>query len=71
MPLNKPYRQGTYIIDSVHVMAGLFYKTTLAGATIFNGYSVEDVVYKQGRVGGVVGEMSMCAAEGERSAIAE
>lgn len=52
-------------------MAGLFYKTTLAGATIFNGYSVEDVVYKQGRVGGVVGEMSMCAAEGERSAIAE
>ena len=60
----KPYRDGTYIIDSVHATAGLLYKATQAGATIFNCYSVEDVVYKQGRVGGVVVNWTPVLREG-------
>ncbi len=50
----RPYRGGTYLIDSVHATSGLLYQATKAGAVIFNCYSVEDVVYKRGRVGGVV-----------------
>lgn len=60
----KPYREGTYIIDSVHATAGLLYKATQAGAIIFNCYSVEDVVYKQGRVGGVVVNWTPVLREG-------
>lgn len=60
----KPYREGTYIIDSVHATAGLLYKATQAGAVIFNCYSVEDVVYKQGRVGGVVVNWTPVLREG-------
>ncbi len=60
----KPYRDGTYIIDSVHATAGLLYKATQAGAVIFNCYSVEDVVYKQGRVGGVVVNWTPVLREG-------
>ncbi len=60
----KAYRSGTYIIDSVHATAGLLYKATQAGATIFNCYSVEDVVYKQGRVGGVVVNWTPVLREG-------
>ncbi len=60
----KPYREGTYIIDSVHATAGLLYKATQAGAVIFNCYSVEDVVYKKGRVGGVVVNWTPVLREG-------
>ena len=60
----KPYREGTYIIDSVHATSGLLYQATKAGAIIFNCYSVEDVVYKQGRVGGVVVNWTPVLREG-------
>lgn len=60
----KPYQQGTYIIDSVHATAGLLYQATHAGAIIFNCYSVEDVVYKGGRVGGVVVNWTPVLREG-------
>jgi len=50
----RPYKDGLYIVDSVHATAGLLYKASQAGATIFNCYSVEDVVYKEKRVAGVV-----------------
>ncbi|MBQ2869492.1 MAG: thiazole biosynthesis protein [Akkermansia sp.] len=60
----RPYREGTYIVDSVHATAGLLYQATKAGATIFNCYSVEDVVYKQGRVGGVVVNWTPVLREG-------
>lgn len=60
----REYQEGTYIIDSVHATAGLLYKATQAGATIFNCYSVEDVVYKQGRVGGVVVNWTPVLREG-------
>jgi len=60
----RPYQEGTYIVDSVHATAGLLYQATRAGATIFNCYSVEDVVYKQGRVGGVVVNWTPVLREG-------
>ncbi len=60
----RPYQEGTYIVDSVHATAGLLYQATKAGATIFNCYSVEDVVYKQGRVGGVVVNWTPVLREG-------
>ncbi len=60
----KPYREGTYIVDSVHATSGLLYQATKAGAIIFNCYSVEDVVYKQGRVGGVVVNWTPVLREG-------
>ena len=60
----RPYEAGTYIVDSVHATAGLLYQATKAGATIFNCYSVEDVVYKQGRVGGVVVNWTPVLREG-------
>ena len=50
----REHEQGTYLLDSVHATSGLLYRATEAGALIFNCYSVEDVVYKRGRVGGVV-----------------
>lgn len=61
---HRPYRDGASIIDSVHATAGLLYRATQAGATIFNCYSVEDVVYKQGRVGGVVVNWTPVLREG-------
>ena len=61
---HRPYRDSASIIDSVHATAGLLYRATQAGATIFNCYSVEDVVYKQGRVGGVVVNWTPVLREG-------
>ncbi len=60
----KPYAEGTYTVDSVQATAGLIYRATKAGATIFNCYSVEDVVYKGGRVGGVVVNWTPVLREG-------
>lgn len=60
----RPYGEGCYIVDSVHATAGLLYQATKAGATVFNCYSVEDVVYKQGRVGGVVVNWTPVLREG-------
>lgn len=44
----------TYILDSVHATSALIYAATKAGATIFNCYSVEDVVFKNESVAGLV-----------------
>ena len=61
---SRPYQDGTHIIDSVHATSGLLYQATKAGAVIFNCYSVEDVVYKGGRVGGVVVNWTPVLREG-------
>lgn len=50
----KPYKEGLYTMDSVESTAALLYQATHAGAHVFNCYSVEDVVYKNNEVGGVV-----------------
>lgn len=43
-----------FLLDSVHSTSALIYKATQAGATIFNCFSVEDVVLKDDRVSGLV-----------------
>jgi len=48
--LEKEY----YTIDSVHATSALIYQATKAGAKVFNCTSIEDVVFKDGQVNGVV-----------------
>lgn len=48
------YEGDLYVVDSVEATSSLIYHAVKAGATIFNCYSVEDVVLKDGRVNGVV-----------------
>lgn len=49
-----PFEDGLYTIDSVESTSSLLYHAVHAGATIFNCYSVEDVVFKENKVSGVV-----------------
>ncbi len=49
-----PLGDGLYVMDSVESTSSLLYHAVHAGATIFNCYSVEDVIFKADRVGGVV-----------------
>ena len=55
---------GTYIMDSVHTTSALIYHATQAGATIFNCYSVEDVVFHNDAVAGVVVNWAPVIREG-------
>ncbi len=55
--LNISYRrvdEKAVVADSVHATSALIYKATEFGATIFNCYSVEDVVFKDNKVSGIV-----------------
>ena len=54
----------TYIMDSVHTTSALIYQATKAGATIFNCYSVEDVVFHNDAVAGVVVNWAPVIREG-------
>ncbi len=61
------YRKGeadTYILDSVHATSALIYAATKAGAVIFNCYSVEDVVFKNNQVAGLVVNWAPVIREG-------
>ena len=46
--------EGYYTLDSVEMASGLIFGALQAGATIFNSISVEDIVFKDDRVCGVV-----------------
>ena len=59
-----PYCDGLYTMDSVESTSALLYKATHAGATVFNCYSVEDVVYKNSVVSGVVVNWTPVLREG-------
>ncbi len=48
------YNEECVVTDSVQATSALIYATTKAGCTIFNCYSVEDVVFKNDRVCGIV-----------------
>lgn len=50
----RDYDGEHFLVDSVHSTSALIYKATQAGATIFNCYSVEDVVFQDERVSGLV-----------------
>lgn len=61
----KATENGDYfLVDSVHSTSALIYKATQAGATIFNCYSVEDVVFQEGRVSGLVVNWAPVTREG-------
>ena len=46
--------RGYHTLDSVEMASGLIYGAVSAGAKIFNAMSVEDIVFKQGKVNGLV-----------------
>ena len=50
----EAYNENLYVMDSVESTSALLYKAVHAGATIFNCYSVEDVIFKNNEVSGVV-----------------
>ena len=49
-----PGAPGYYTLDSVAMASGLIFGCLKAGAVIFNSMSVEDLVFKEGKVGGLV-----------------
>ena len=46
--------EGYYTLDSVEMASALIYGAVHAGARIFNAMSVEDIVFKEGKVNGLV-----------------
>lgn len=60
----KPFEDGLYTIDSVESTSSLLYHAVHAGATIFNCYSVEDVIFKDNVVSGVVVNWTPVLREG-------
>jgi thiamine thiazole synthase len=60
----QAYDKGLYVMDSVESTAALLYKAVHAGATIFNCYSVEDVIFKNNVVNGVVVNWTPVLREG-------
>lgn len=50
----EKYNDNLFVMDSVECTAALLYKAVHAGATMFNCYSVEDVIFKSDIVSGVV-----------------
>ncbi len=61
---HRPYEDGLYTMDSVESTAALLYQAVHAGATVFNCYSVEDVVFKNNAVSGVVVNWTPVLREG-------
>ncbi|MDD4590052.1 MAG: sulfide-dependent adenosine diphosphate thiazole synthase [Parabacteroides sp.] len=59
-----PYENGLYVMDSIESTSALLYKAVHAGATVFNCYSVEDVVFKNNEVSGVVVNWTPVLREG-------
>lgn len=49
-----PGARGYHTLDSVEMASALIYGAVHAGAKIFNAVSVEDIVFKDGAVGGLV-----------------
>ncbi len=60
----KPFEDDLYTVDSVESTSALLYRAVHAGATVFNCYSVEDVIYKSDRVGGIVVNWTPVLREG-------
>lgn len=58
------YTDELYVMDSVESTSSLLYHAVHAGATIFNCYSVEDVVFKNNEVSGVVVNWTPVLREG-------
>ena len=61
---HEKYEDGLYVMDSVESTSALLYQAVHAGATIFNCYSVEDVIFKNNTVNGVVVNWTPVLREG-------
>jgi thiamine thiazole synthase len=61
---STPFNDNLFTIDSVESTSSLLYHAVHAGATIFNCYSVEDVVFKDNIVSGVVVNWTPVLREG-------
>src|SRR5574344_224940 len=61
---NQKFEDNLYTIDSVESTSSLLYHAVHAGATIFNCYSVEDVIFKDNIVSGVVVNWTPVLREG-------
>jgi len=61
---SAPFNDNLFTIDSVESTSSLLYHAVHAGATIFNCYSVEDVVFKDNVVSGVVVNWTPVIREG-------
>jgi thiamine thiazole synthase len=48
------YEQGYYTMDSVHATSALIYQASQAGVKMFNCTTIEDVVFLNNRVSGIV-----------------
>ena len=59
-----PYEDELYVMDSIESTSALLYQAVHAGATVFNCYSVEDVVFKNNEVSGVVVNWTPVLREG-------
>jgi hypothetical protein len=60
----EQYEDGLYTIDSIESTSAILYKAVHAGAKLFNCYSVEDVVFKDKKVSGVVVNWTPVLREG-------
>ena len=60
----EQYSDNLFTTDSIECTAAILYKAVHAGATIFNCYSVEDVVFKNNIVSGVVVNWTPVLREG-------
>ena len=49
-----PAGEGYHTVDAVEMAAGLIFGALQAGATVFNAIAVEDIVFQDGRVRGLV-----------------
>ena len=61
---HAPFADGLYVMDSVESTSSLLYHAVHAGATIFNCYSVEDVIFKNNQVSGIVVNWTPVLREG-------
>lgn len=49
-----PAVDGYFTVDSLELASGLIFRAMKAGARIFNAMTVEDIIFKDGRVNGLV-----------------
>lgn len=61
---HAPFADGLYVMDSVESTSSLLYHAVRAGTTIFNCYSVEDVIFKNNQVSGIVVNWTPVLREG-------
>lgn len=60
----EPFADDLFTVDSIESTSSLLYHAVHAGATLFNCYSVEDVIFKEDKVSGVVVNWTPVLREG-------